>query len=455
LAAKRVELSIILEHQIMPEARQMSQRAKRKVISLFSGCGGLDLGFEGGFEVPEPSVNSRIHPDWVKKSTRPGWVVLRENSFETIFANDIKPSAKASWNRYFCGLRGRPPGTFALGSIVDIVRDAESGLGPLAGARADVVTGGFPCQDFSLSGKRRGFRSARDHAGKAVADVSVPTEETRGMLYFWMRKVIDLVRPRCFVAENVKGMVSMDEVKETIENDFRSVGDEGYLVMPARVLRAQDYGVPQTRERVIFLGFDRSRLTSRAARALGKPTVHPEFDPYPVRTHAAPPDPGAGQLPFGLGDLLPHVTVGQALEGLGEPSERPFDAAHLAYSRAKWFGRHCQGQKEVDLNAPGPTIRSEHHGNIEFRRLGAENGGRIRRELSSGLPQRRLSVRECARIQGFPDDMELVFGGSGGAPGLSGSDGYKLVGNAVPPLLGYHIARRLEHLWAFLFGSGA
>ena len=426
---------------------------KKKVVSLFSGCGGLDLGFEGGFEVPEPCVNPAMHPDWVAGAARPGWVRLAENDFQTVFANDIKPTARLAWNRYFGKApRNRPADTFVLRSIVDVVKDAEAGYGPLHNLRADVVTGGFPCQDFSMAGKRRGFRSARDHVGGLVADNAVPTEETRGMLYFWMRKVIALVRPKCFVAENVKGLVSMEKVKETIENDFKTVGEEGYLVVPARVLSAPDYGVPQTRERIIFLGFDRSKLTAKAAIALEKPRVESRFDPYPVPTHETT-WPWDCKLPFKENPVRPHVTVGQALGDLGEPEDHPDDPTHLAYSKAKWFGKHCQGQNEVDLLDSGPTIRSEHHGNIEFRRLSKANGGKMVEELKKGLPQRRLSVRECARLQSFPDDMDLVYNDPISGEKLSGSDGYKLVGNAVPPLLGYHIARRLQELWTDLFGK--
>lgn len=109
-------------------------------------------------------------------------------------------------------------------------------------------------------------------------------------------------------------------------------------------------------------------------------------------------------------------------------------------------GKTCQGQTEVNLKGLAPTIRSEHHGNIEFRRLSLENGGKIEDEFD--LPQRRLSVRECARIQTFPDDFEFV------GNGVCGSDAYKLVGNAVPPLLAYHIAKRLDELWESFFEYG-
>jgi DNA (cytosine-5)-methyltransferase 1 len=427
---------------------------KRKLVSLFSGCGGLDLGFEGGFEVPAACVNEEMHPDWIVKKTRPGWVLLPENPFETIFANDIKPSARVIWSRYFGKEpRNRPAGTFVLESIVDVVKKAESGTGPLFNLKADVVTGGFPCQDFSLSGKRRGFQSRRTHNGVTVDDTSIPSEETRGMLYFWMRKVIGLVEPKCFIAENVKGLVSMEMVKETIEKDFQSVGKEGYLVVPARVLKAPDYGVAQTRERVIFLGFNRSKLTARAVKALGVRDIDPDFDPYPEPTHKVHFGKGFNRDLFESSQLKPAVTVREVLSGLGEPADHPEDLTHLAHSKCKWYGKHCQGQTEVDLDGQGPTIRSEHHGNIEFRRLAAENGGRHMAEIAAGLPQRRLSVRECARIQSFPDDLELVINRDSENNIVSGSDGYKLVGNAVPPFLGFHIAKRLDHLWPFLFGS--
>lgn len=428
--------------------------AKRKLVSLFSGCGGLDLGFEGGFEVPECCVNKDMHPDWIAAKTRPGWVRLRENPFQTVFANDIKPTARIVWSKYFGSPpRNHPPGTFVLESIVDVVKKAEEGEGPLFGMKADVVTGGFPCQDFSLSGKRKGFQSARKHDGEFMGDASIPTEESRGMLYFWMRKVIGLTEPKCFVAENVKGLVSMETVKETIESDFQSVGNEGYLVVPARVLNAPEYGVAQTRERVIFLGFNRSKMTARAVKALEKAYIDPEFDPYPEPTHSLPGRKGEPKDLFASRMLRPAVTVREVLVGLGEPHEHPGDASHVAHSNCKWYGRHCQGQTEVDLDGQGPTIRSEHHGNIEFRRLAAENGGRHKAEIAAGLPQRRLSVRECARIQSFPDDLELVIERGEDGCVVSGSDGYKLVGNAVPPLLGFHIARRLDNLWPFLFGS--
>jgi DNA (cytosine-5)-methyltransferase 1 len=105
-----------------------------------------------------------------------------------------------------------------------------------------------------------------------------------------------------------------------------------------------------------------------------------------------------------------------------------------------------QGSSEVVLTKPGPTIRAEHHGNIEYRRLGKVHSGQNQEEIASGLRERRLTVRECARIQTFPDDYDFVVDKL-----ISQSDGYKLIGNAVPPLLAYRLASQLQDKWNKLF----
>ena len=117
------------------------------------------------------------------------------------------------------------------------------------------------------------------------------------------------------------------------------------------------------------------------------------------------------------------------------------------------MGKYCQGQTEIKLDSIGPTIRSEHHGNIEFRRLSAEHGGKYIDELQNGKAERRLTIRECARIQTFPDSYNFVFKNSSKNLSVSASQAYKLIGNAVPPLLGFHIAKRIETLWDTYFGG--
>jgi DNA (cytosine-5)-methyltransferase 1 len=417
------------------------QTSTLRLLSLFSGCGGLDLGFEGGFSVIEQAVNKKLHSDWVVQTDGgSGWVCLPKNRFTTVFANDIRPDAKTAWTTYF-GKRGISSETYHLDSIVNLVKAHKNGEQVFPNG-IDVVTGGFPCQDFSVAGKRLGFNSNKSHNGDLLTD-GTTSVENRGQLYMWMREVISITQPKVFVAENVKGLVNLNDVKMIIENDFRSIGGNGYVVVNAKVLHAADYGVPQSRERIVFIGLRKDALTGEAIEELTKETISHEYDPYPPPTHAYTKD-GDG--------LMPPTNLEQAFFGLVEPSESS-DKSQQKYSMAKYMGKHCQGQTEVNMLGIGPTIRSEHHGNIEYRRLSSEHGGCNKEELSQGLSERRLTVRECARIQTFPDDYDFIIPASGGNKGVSASDAYKIIGNAVPPLLGYHIARRLDDNWELYFGG--
>jgi DNA (cytosine-5)-methyltransferase 1 len=410
-----------------------------EILSLFSGCGGMDIGFEGGFQVLSKSINEKIHPEWLSEDKGSRWVTLPRTNFKTIFANDIKPSARASWVPYF-SKRGNHENQFHLASIVDLVKDHKNGN--ILFPTADIVTGGFPCQDFSIAGRRLGFNSHKGHHGDLLEEIDDPSEENRGKLYIWMKHVIEIVLPKVFIAENVKGLVSLANTKKIIENDFRNIGS-GYIVVDAKVLSAPLYGVPQSRERVIFIGFRKDALTLDAIKKLSAEKIIPEFDPYPIPTHGL-------VVPslFEYSKLHPFVTVGDYILDLPEP-ESSNDLSQQSYSKAKWYGRHVQGQIEVKLNGTGPTIRAEHHGNIEFRRLSPDHGGKYQHEIDKGLSERRLTVRECARIQTFPDDFEFVRkpNSKHDKYKISASDGYKLVGNAVPPLLAFHIAWRLQELW--------
>lgn len=414
-----------------------------KVVSLFSGCGGMDLGFEGDFKVLASSVNLTIHKNWKVDRIDDRWVNLEKTRFHTIFANDIKPEAKAAWTNYF-SKKGIDAANYHLESIVDLVKKQKENIINVFPSGIDVLIGGFPCQDFSVAGKRLGFESAKGHDGKKI-NTEVPTVENRGQLYMWMREVIAITKPKVFVAENVKGLTNLEDAKEVIEKDFSSVCDGGYLVVSARVVNAANYGVPQGRERLIFFGFQKLALNKSAIGALSQNIIAKEYDPYPQITHFLP-----GEIQ--QGDLKEFVSVKDVLSDLEEP-ENAADINQQKYSKAKYMGRHCQGQQEVRLNGIGPTIRSEHHGNIEFRRLSKEHGGGHQEELKSGLKERRLSVRECARIQTFPDEYEFVIPARNGNKSVSGSEAYKIIGNAVPPLLGYHIAKRLENNWESYFGK--
>ena len=178
--------------------------------------------------------------------------------------------------------------------------------------------------------------------------------------------------------------------------------------------------MPESRERVIFIGIRRDALKAEALEALESDIVPEEYNPYPKPTHA-------GTIKDER--LLPKVTTYDVLKDLDEP-EKSLDESQRVYSKAKFLSNGSQGQIEIKLDGLGPTIRlsngsqgqieikldglgptirSEHHGNIEFRRLSAEHGGKHVDELKAGLKERRLTPRECALIQTFPPDYRFVI----------------------------------------------
>lgn len=420
---------------------------KKALLSLFSGCGGMDIGFEGGFKILKATLNKDIHHDWIE-SEDDKYFYLKDTIFETQFANDIKPQAKLAWNDYFSKKRGEDlNGTYKVGSIVDIVKEYQDGNTTIFPENVEVVTGGFPCQDFSVSGKRKGFNSHKDHHGK-VND-NIPTEETRGKLYMWMKAVIEITLPKIFIAENVKGLANLGDVKDIIQSDFSNINGDGYLVLPPQVLHSGQFGIPQSRERIFFIGLKKSALRAEALAELSKDKISEFASPYPVPTHRL-----NGEFHFSSVEkrMKTFTKSKHVLLDLKEPNESD-DLSQKFYSKAKFMGKHCQGQTEVSLEKLAPTIRAEHHGNIEFRRLSEENGGKIIDELAQNLPERRLTLRECARIQTFPDDFNFVISKNKKNTQfeVSPSIGYKLVGNAVPPLLAYHIAKKIEANWDYYY----
>lgn len=423
---------------------------KKNLLSLFSGCGGMDIGFEGGFKIPKTTLNTAIHSDWIEKEDG-FYYHLKETIFETRFANDINKYAQLAWNEYFSNKRGKSlNGTYKLGSIVDIVKAYKNGDTQLFPKNIEVVTGGFPCQDFSVSGKRKGFNSHKDHTGKLIKH-DIPTEETRGRLYMWMKEVIEITRPKIFIAENVKGLANLGLVKDIIQQDFSKINGDGYIVLNPKVLHAGNYGIPQSRERIFFMGLKKSALTDTAIKELTKKNISEKYSPYPIATHRI-----NGEMHYSsVESLMETYTASKnVLVDLAEPHESD-DLSQKHFSKAKFMGKHCQGQTEVQLHKLAPTIRAEHHGNIEFRRLSVENGGRYRDELAQGKKERRLTLRECARIQTFPDDFNFVIRSNEKRKkfAVSPSQAYKLVGNAVPPLLAYHIAKKIEKNWSLYFKS--
>lgn len=334
-----------------------------KVMSLFSGMGGMDVGFA---EETVVHKNSIFSPDYTDETS--DFVSLKRLPFEIVFQNDILPEAKR-----IAELNGWAH-NYHLKDIRDML--TENHEFPYA----DVITGGFPCQDFSHAGKRLGFDS------------------NRGTLYQSYVEVVARVKPLVFVAENVNGLLTM--ASEPIKQIVQDFSDVGYAVR-YQLIKCEEHGIPQTRWRVIIIGVRLDKV-----------------DKLPEDWNIITENRG-------------QTNVGCYFSHLQEPDETD-DPAQKMYSKAARLAKG-QGQKEVLLNDFAPTMRAEHHGNIEFRRI---DGGKNNEDK----PERRLSVREAALIQTFPPSCILT------EPKKPTSKAYKPIGNAVPPLLGYIVARKVLHI---------
>lgn len=348
-------MDVMSSEELVDVSNIETKGAALRTVSLFSGCGGMDQGFIGNFTLY--SGKNRIK--------------LGKNNFEIIWANDID---KGAVNSYKINL-GEHIHHKDIGDVlIDEIPDC------------DVVIGGFPCQDFSIAGKQRGFSSER------------------GNLYKQMIRVVMNKKPKAFVAENVKNIMNPrlidaernQPVIQTIVQDFEALGYD----VKYKCLYAPDYGIPQRRERVFIVGVRKD--------------LNLTFN-YP-KPHHAP------------------MTSKQAIDDLWGKEADPTIHNHNQISLAKFrppskYG--MQGNEMIPENGPSHTMRAEHHMNIQAHYRITDST----KDKNDRNYWRRLTVREAARIQTFPDNFK--FEGSK-------SDCYKQVGNAVPPMLGWYIARALE-----------
>lgn len=292
----------------------------------------MDLGFTGGFDLLG------------KRYTK--------TPFDIVWANDFNAAA--------CRTYARNIGKHVHhGDIWKLMDDIPKS--------ADIVIGGFPCQDISVNGKGAGV------------------DGKRSGLYRAMVEVVSKTKPKVFVAENVKGLLMKHNAKslERVLRDFKALGYD----ITFQLYNAADYGVPQSRERVIIVGT--------------RPGV-PKFTP-PKPTH----------------DKSKHLTARIAIDDLAEmPENEEFN--HI-WSRASKSAE--QGSRRMVADRPGYTIRAECHGNIQFH---------------YDLP-RRISMREAARFQSFPDNF--IFDAK-----LRETE--RQVGNAVPPVLAWHIANAVKRCFS-------
>ena len=308
---------------------------KLKVASLFCGCGGTDVGLLGGFE-------------FLGKK-------YAENNTEIVYANDIDPNACAIFEKNF----GIKPDNRD-------VREVKSEELPAF----DILTGGFPCQSFSIvaqNPKRLGVK------------------DDRGKLFFEMCRFLREKQPKCFIAENVKGILSAND-KGAFPLIIQEFEESGYNVS-YKLLNAVDFGVPQKRERVFIVGIRKD---------IGK-----TFDFTTVRKQNVP--------------TLLSAVLEASVDKKYYFSQKAVDGMMKRRSvmnkgRAQDISQPCNTVgahlAKVSLNSTDPVLQV---------------GNRFR----------RFTPREVARIQSFPETFELVG---------TESAQYRALGNAIAPVMFWYVA---------------
>lgn len=322
------------------------------IISLFSGAGGLDLGFE-----------------------KAGFKVVVANEFD----KNICPTYKYN----------HPNTKLIEGDI----RKIDDTLFP-----DDIigVIGGPPCQSWSEAGSMRGI------------------EDLRGQLFYDYIRIIKAKKPLFFVAENVSGMLAKRH-KESVEEFiqlFKEIGYDVYL----KLLNASDFQVPQDRERVFFIGF-RKDLNIKDF----------EF-------------PNAIEEKVLLKDVIWDLK-GNAIPGLDKNKTNGDNCNFLnhEYFTGSFSTIFMSRNRVRSWEEPAFTIQAS--GRQCQLHPQAPKMIKIEKDKQIFVPgkehlYRRLSIRECARIQGFPDDFKFIYENL--------NDGYKMIGNAVPVNLAYHIAKQIK-----------
>lgn len=331
------------------------KKFKPRVVSLFSGCGGLDLGFQNA-------------------------------GYEIVFANDLE---KSVFETYEYNL-----GEILIGDINDVDIDNE------IPNEVDIILAGIPCQPFSNAGNRKSM------------------DDDRGNLFESVMRIVDKKKPKVVLFENVRGFLSSKDDKgipmpQRIENELLSHGYKMHL----KLLKASDYGVPQNRYRVIIIGL---REDIEVAYKFPEPIESDDLSVKSVIQNSKLDDeefevwalsPQAQLLssyipPGGSWKNIPDEALPERLKRIRKEIKR--------YRSPNFY-------RKFNLDEIMGTVTAA---------ATPENSG-----ILHPLENRRYAVREIARFQSFPDEFKFV--------GNSIAKKYKMIGNAVPPLLAYHIANSL------------
>lgn len=325
-----------------------------KILSLFSGAGGLDLGF-------------------------------KKAGFEIVWANDNDKNFFETFKKNF------PKTIFDGRSIID-VKDNELPI------NIDGILGGPPCQSWSLAGSMKGIL------------------DNRGQLFYEYIRILKSRMPLFFLAENVPGIISKTHLPE-FKKIVKEFEDIGYEVSYDKIV-ASDYGVPEERKRVIIVGFRKD---------LNKKFIFPDKTHGPLLKPYVTQRDAFGDLPEALPAKPRNKTNGEQLKipnheyFIGEFSPRFMSRNRIRQWNEVAFTVEASGRHAKLHPDSTPMIKVE----------------KDLWKFSTTSPKyRRLSVRESARIQGFPDNFTFYY--------TDVNQGYKMVGNAVPVGLAHAFARAIH-----------
>ena len=314
---------------------------KLKVASLFCGCGGTDVGLLGGFDFLGKYYNS--------------------NSMEIVYANDIADNACKIFKENF----GITPDNRDIRAVkTDEIPEF------------DILTGGFPCQSFSIVAQNPKRLGVKDERGK---------------LFFEMCRILRERQPKCFIAENVKGILTANK-RSAFPLILKEFEESGYEVQ-YQILNSADYGVPQKRERVIIVGFRKD---------LNITFSFPEAE---------------------IDDETKYIPLKTVIEK--RVDEKYFFSERAVAGMMKKRESMNKGRAQ-DINKPCNTVGAH------LAKVSLNSTDPV---LMEGERYRRFTPREVARIQSFPDDFELV--GSEAAQ-------YRALGNAIPPVMFWYVAKAVS-----------
>ena len=389
-----------------------------RVVSLFSGCGGLDLGFIGGFKYRQ--------------------VEFPKTGFKLIFANDFDRDAERVYkaNEKYLGKH-----SFHPGDVTQIPADDVPEF--------DVLLAGFPCQPFSNAGNREGINDSNG----------------RGTLFYECERIIKRCKknsrgrlPLAFVFENVRGILStkMPDGITVPEEITQRMSKLGFKIR-TKLLKTSDYGVPQNRYRVIIIGVRKDiepfnfNLLDDIVEKFNLPSK--TSNSYDLTLGATLCD--IPKNASGLTDYWRYSPGGQKMVdmiGPCEDGEKALKKFKRKVSPGKISPTISQGRswKNIPPELLTPRFKKIHDNpqiyrapNFYRRFALGEIAGTITASaqpencgITHPFENRRMSIREIARIQSFPDDFDFPYTSITGA--------YKVIGNAVPPIFGWVIAKALK-----------